>query len=97
METVTVGSVSNVLPLGVGTWSWGDTLYWQYGKGYDKTSVRAAFRAAIAAGITLFDTAEVYGLGESERLLGEFVRTDNTPVAIAPPVSLPPVAYFPGS
>ncbi|MEM9486899.1 MAG: aldo/keto reductase, partial [Cyanobacteria bacterium P01_F01_bin.116] len=23
-----------ISPLGVGTWSWGDSLFWQYGKGY---------------------------------------------------------------
>ncbi|HAN44980.1 MAG TPA: 2,5-didehydrogluconate reductase [Cyanobacteria bacterium UBA8156] len=83
METVTVGLMPEVLPLGIGTWAWGDTLYWQYGQGYDKASVREAFRAAVAAGITLLDTAEVYGLGESERLIGEFCRDEPKPLAIA--------------
>ncbi len=83
MATVTVGFVKAVPPLGLGTWAWGDTLYWQYGRGYDKTSVREAFRAAVAAGITLLDTAEVYGLGESERLIGEFCREEPKPLAIA--------------
>ena len=33
--------------------------------------MRGAFRASLDAGVTLFDTAEVYGLGESERILGK--------------------------
>ena len=32
-------------------------------------------RAAVNAGITLFDTADVYGQGESERILGEALRS----------------------
>jgi aryl-alcohol dehydrogenase-like predicted oxidoreductase len=72
----------------VGTWSWGDKLFWDYGKGYDENQVRSAFQASVEAGITLFDTAEVYGLGESERLLGKFARESDMPVAIA-------TKYFP--
>ena len=77
-----------VTPLGVGTWSWGDRLFWDYGKEYDQTQVKDAFQASIEAGITLFDTAEVYGLGESERLLGQFAKDNDTPVSIA-------TKYFP--
>ena len=77
-----------VTPLGVGTWSWGDELFWDYGKEYNQTQVREAFQASIEAGITLFDTAEVYGLGESERLLGDFAKENDTPIAIA-------TKYFP--
>jgi aryl-alcohol dehydrogenase-like predicted oxidoreductase len=39
--------------------------------------------AAISAGITLFDTAEVYGLGKSEELLGQFARETTVPIIIA--------------
>ena len=34
------------------------------------SEVRAALRAALDAGITFFDTADVYGQGDSERMLG---------------------------
>lgn len=61
--------------MGVGTWQWGDTFVWQYGRGYAAGEVRGAFDAALAAGLTFFDTAEVYGLGRSERFLGEFIHT----------------------
>lgn len=59
---------------GVGTWAWGDRLMWGYGIGYAEDDVRQAFNASLAAGIRLFDTAEVYGQGRSESMLGAFLR-----------------------
>ncbi len=72
-----------VSALGVGVWSWGDRVFWGYGRTYSKADVQAAYRASLEAGITFFDTAEIYGRGASERLLGEFVRADGRPVVIA--------------
>ena len=72
-----------VAPLGVGTWAWGERRFWSYGKDYGEDDLRAAFDASVAAGVTLFDTAEIYGRGESERLLGEFARAAATPVVVA--------------
>jgi aryl-alcohol dehydrogenase-like predicted oxidoreductase len=69
--------------LGLGTWQWGDQFVWGYGRGYAAAEVRAAFDAAQAAGITLFDTAEVYGLGRSEKFLGGFIRATSAPAFIA--------------
>ena len=74
-----------VAPLGVGTWSWGDARFWGYGKEYGRAEIADAFAASVAAGITLFDTAEIYGQGESERLLGALIRERGT-AAGAPPV-----------
>lgn len=83
-------SVSNItLPtLGIGTWAWGDNLFWGYGSNYGEAEVKNAFTAAIANGVTFFDTAEVYGLGTSERLIGQFLKQTNQPVQIA-------TKYFP--
>ena len=61
-------------PLGVGAWPWGSRFYWGYGKSFGEDDVRAAFRASLAAGVTMFDTAELYGRGESERILGRLVQ-----------------------
>jgi aryl-alcohol dehydrogenase-like predicted oxidoreductase len=72
-----------VPPLGIGTWAWGDKLFWGYGDRYGASEVEAAFHAAVEAGVTFFDTAEVYGIGESERLLGKFRKGISTPVQIA--------------
>jgi aryl-alcohol dehydrogenase-like predicted oxidoreductase len=63
-----------IAPLGIGTWAWGDSFFWSYGKDYSEPQLEETFDAALQMGITLFDTAEVYGLGESERLLGKFMR-----------------------
>ncbi len=70
-------------PLGVGTWAWGDRFFWSYASDYGAPELLQAFDASLAAGVTLFDTAEVYGLGESERLLGQFRQSAHVPVQIA--------------
>jgi aryl-alcohol dehydrogenase-like predicted oxidoreductase len=74
--------------LGIGTWSWGDRLFWGYGSDYGEAEVARAFETAVASGATFFDTAEIYGLGESERLLGRFLKRTTQPVQIA-------TKYFP--
>ena len=61
-----------VLPkLGLGAWAWGDTLFWGYDKKNDG-ALSDVFDYAMAHGTTFFDTAEVYGFGRSEELLGQF-------------------------
>jgi aryl-alcohol dehydrogenase-like predicted oxidoreductase len=72
-----------VSALGIGTWAWGDRLFWNYGSDYGPTQVRQAFEAANEHGVNFFDTAEIYGLGESERILGECVRKSGLPVQVA--------------
>lgn len=66
-------------PLGVGTWAWGDRSTWGMG-GYDsdlsEQTIEGAWDASLAAGVTLFDTAEVYGDGESERIIGTLLKRD---------------------
>ena len=74
--------------LGIGTWSWGDRLFWGYGSDYGESEVERAFEAAVEQGATFVDTAEVYGLGESERLIGRFLKRTSQPVQIA-------TKYFP--
>jgi aryl-alcohol dehydrogenase-like predicted oxidoreductase len=76
------------IQLGLGAWAWGDRSVWQYGRGYTQADVRDAFQAAIAQDIRFVDTAEVYGSGRSERILGELVRESTQPVAVA-------TKYFP--
>lgn len=89
LQTVTLGKTGSVVPaMGIGTWQWGDKLFWSYGSDYNVEQVRAAFHTAVEAGITFFDTAEIYGSGESERLIGQFLREVNQPVQIA-------TKYFP--
>jgi aryl-alcohol dehydrogenase-like predicted oxidoreductase len=69
--------------LGTGTWSWGDRLFWGFGKDYGEEDSRSVFDESIKSGVTFFDTAEIYGTGESERLLGKFLKSATRPVIIA--------------
>ncbi len=83
-NTVRLGKTSiEVAPLGIGTWAWGDSMFWSYGQDYDRNDVKNAFITAMEAGITLFDTAEVYGNGESERLIGQFKQENSQNITIA--------------
>jgi aryl-alcohol dehydrogenase-like predicted oxidoreductase len=61
---------TNCYRLGIGAWAWGDKLFWNYGSDYGVSQVQEAFEATLDSGISFFDTAEVYGLGESESLAG---------------------------
>jgi len=65
--------------IGLGTWAWGDRTTWgmnDYDRSYDLATIRAAYRRSVAAGVTLLDTAEVYGAGESERIIGSLLAED---------------------
>lgn len=71
------------IEMGLGAWAWGDRAIWQYGRGYTDADIRQAFRASMEQGISLVDTAEVYGSGRSERLLGQFAKESTQPVLVA--------------
>ena len=84
METITLGQDGpTVTPLCIGTWAWGDKLFWSYGRDYGPEQLQEAFKVALEAGTTFFDTAEVYGFGLSEELLGQFMQQTSQPVQIA--------------
>lgn len=70
-QTVGLAKDLGVEPLGVGAWAWGTTRLWGYGKEYGREDVASAFRDSVAGGVRLVDTAEVYGSGASERIIGE--------------------------
>lgn len=83
-EKISLGSSTiQVAPLGVGTWAWGDRGYWGYGTSYGEQDIQEAFVASIHKGITLFDTAEIYGGGTSERLLGHLLHKTKAPAILA--------------
>jgi aryl-alcohol dehydrogenase-like predicted oxidoreductase len=65
--------------LGLGTWAWGDRSTWGmngYDQSYDFDTIQAAYATSVRAGVTLLDTAEMYGAGESERIIGRLLRED---------------------
>lgn len=56
--------------IGLGTWQlgadWGDV---------SETDAAAILEASVESGVTIFDTADVYGDGRSEQLIGRFIAT----------------------
>ena len=67
MRTVRLPGGDEVVALGQGTWRMGER------RGARKDEV-AALRHGIACGMTLIDTAEMYGSGGAERVVGEAIR-----------------------
>ena len=57
----------SITPIIMGTWQAGKRMW----AGIDDAEITKAIRAAFDAGITTFDTAEEYGWGHSERILGK--------------------------
>jgi len=73
-----------ITTVGVGTWAWGDRLIWGYGgSSYDDADIRDAFDVSLENGANWFDTAEVYGMGKSERFLGQFLPSASKEVLVA--------------
>ncbi len=68
---------------GLGAWAWGDRIVWNYGRGYSDDDIEAGFKISLEGGVNLVDTAEVYGNGRSERLLGQFIKNTTHPVFVA--------------
>jgi 1-deoxyxylulose-5-phosphate synthase len=64
-------------PLTVSEISFGTWL--TVGGQLEKTTAIACVHAALDLGINLFDTANMYGVGEAERVLGEALRTSSKP------------------
>src|SRR5436853_565437 len=75
------GSDVRLPPMGLGTWAWGDTSTWGmngYDASYGLETIREAYQRSVACGVTFFDTAEAYGEGESERIIGRLLAEDPT-------------------
>ena len=62
--------------IALGTWAWGAGAFGGdavFGSKTDVENLKPVFEAAMIAGLNLWDTATVYGMGESEKILGTFV------------------------
>jgi aryl-alcohol dehydrogenase-like predicted oxidoreductase len=68
--------------IGLGTWQFGSTE-WGYGADYSEREAAAIVHRAVDVGITLFDTAEIYGFGRSERILGSALEGRRHEVFVA--------------
>lgn len=76
-----------VSAVGMGTWATGgpssagdQPIGW--GTSWDPDGARTVLRAAFDAGVTVFDTADAYGTGTAERLIGEALGTVRDQIAI---------------
>jgi aryl-alcohol dehydrogenase-like predicted oxidoreductase len=77
-----VGTGKKISQIGLGTSQFGSEA-WGYGASYDEHEARLIVRRALELGITLFDTAAVYGDGQSERILGDALGEDRATVFVA--------------
>jgi len=84
MDDITIGATDLRVPrIGIGAMPWSDSAGFGYGSKLGLGEARTAFEACVSAGVKLFDTAEIYGFGKSERILGELVRGESRPTYIA--------------
>ena len=82
MRYLSVGTTTRLSRIGLGAWQFG-SREWGYGQSYAGQEARAIVRRAVELGVTLFDTAELYGFGRSERILGEAIGEDRESVFLA--------------
>jgi aryl-alcohol dehydrogenase-like predicted oxidoreductase len=68
--------------IGLGTWQFG-SREWGYGKSYADHEAAALTRRALDLGVNLFDTAEIYGFGRSERILGAAIGSRRSEAFLA--------------
>lgn len=72
------------------------TMMWTPENDEQQETLFETYQYCLDHDVNFFDTAEVYGNGSVERLLGEFIRRDGRPVRIsskfAPPSSMNPAA-----
>src|SRR4051794_7847428 len=94
MRFLDVPGIGPVSRIGLGTWQFG-SREWGYGDNYADRGAREIVRRARELGVTLFDTAEIYGFGRSERILGEALGGERSEVVVAskifPVAPVPPV------
>ena len=81
MRYADVASPTPISKIGLGTWQFG-SREWGYGSHYE-SRVDAIVARALETGITLFDTAEAYAFGRSERLLGAALGDDRERAFVA--------------
>ncbi|MEW2328156.1 aldo/keto reductase [Micromonospora chersina] len=81
MRYVPLDTPKPISKIGLGTWQFG-SREWGYGPDYEQRAAQIV-RRALDLGVTLFDTAEIYGFGRSERILGAALGDDRAKVVVA--------------
>jgi aryl-alcohol dehydrogenase-like predicted oxidoreductase len=83
MQKIETCDIFTGIQLGIGTWAWGDKLVWGYGNSYSEADIREAFKVCVGGGVRFFDSAEVYGQGKAETILGELCAQEDEEFVIA--------------
>ena len=78
----------SVSEIGLGCWQFSD----DWGKMND-TDAFSIMQSAVDNGITFFDTADVYGMGRSEKLVGEFLKKNQDSLFVATKIGRRPDIY----
>src|SRR5436190_11897573 len=81
MRHVEVGG-ERLSAIGVGCWQFG-SREWAYGKDYAETTAIDIAHRALDLGVNLIATAEVYGFGKCERIVGRALRGRREEASIA--------------
>lgn len=69
-------TLKDTLPkIALGAWAWGNDG--TFGNEHKTEDLKPIYDKAMELGLNLWDTAYVYGMGKSEEVLGEFLRTSN--------------------
>jgi aryl-alcohol dehydrogenase-like predicted oxidoreductase len=82
MRYLEIDTAKKISKIGLGTWQFG-SKEWGYGDDYAGSEAKAIVRRALELGVTLFDTAEIYGFGRSERILGAALGHDVEKIFLA--------------
>jgi aryl-alcohol dehydrogenase-like predicted oxidoreductase len=69
MRYLDIDTSKKISKIGLGARQFG-SAEWGYGEAYAEKKANAIVRRALELGVTLFDTAETYGSGRSEEILG---------------------------
>jgi aryl-alcohol dehydrogenase-like predicted oxidoreductase len=75
MRYLDAGTAKKISKIGLGTWQFGSTE-WGYGQRYTDQVAHEIVRRALELGVTLFDSAEIYAAGRSEKILGKALGED---------------------
>jgi aryl-alcohol dehydrogenase-like predicted oxidoreductase len=96
MRFVEVGGV-RVSAIGLGAWQFGSGD-WGYGADFARHEAPAIVHRALDLGVNLVDTAEIYGRGKSEKIVGEAISGRRDEVFLAtkllPIMPLPPIVEW---
>lgn len=70
---------TEVSEIGLGTWQLGGADWGEV----DESRALDTLKAAVEGGVNFFDTADVYGMGRSEEIIGQFLKETSKKVFVA--------------